>query len=114
MSKRPDWSSEERAVQAVQLAFDLSNDIQRTFRVAAAMQDMGTSDMVRKVLHLPYRRKRLRPRLTLTLKDTDFEVLAERYGLDPSDRLAIRQRVSEELRAFSETYLTEAPARDKP
>ena len=46
MSKRQDWSSEERAVQAVQLAFDLSNDIQRTFRVAAAMQDMRTTDMV--------------------------------------------------------------------
>lgn len=110
MSKRQDWSKEERAVQAVQLAFDLSNDIQRTFRVAAAMQDMGTSDMVRKVLHLPYRKKRLRPRLTLTLKESDFEVLAERYGLDPADRLAIRQKVSEELREFSLSYLSEAPA----
>lgn len=112
MSKRQDWSKEERAVQAVQLAFDLSNDIQRTFRVAAAMQDMGTSDMVRKVLHLPYRKKRVRPRLTLTLKESDFEVLAERYGLDPSDRLAIRQKVSEELRAFSLSYLSESPPPD--
>lgn len=112
MSKRQDWSREERAVQAVQIAFDLSNDIQRTFRVAAAMQDMGTSDMVRKVLHLPYRKKRVRPRLTLTLKEEDFEVLAERYGLDPSDRLAIRQKVSEELRAFSLSYLSESPSTD--
>lgn len=114
MSKRQDWSKEEQAVQAVQLAFDLSNDIQRTFRVAAAMQDMGTSDMVRKVLHLPYRKKRLRPRLTLTLKESDFEVLAERYGLEPNDRLTIRQKVSEELRAFSQTYLSESPPGDKP
>ena len=114
MSKRQDWSKEEQAVQAVQVAFDLSNDIQRSFRVAAAMQDMGTSDMVRKVLHLPYRKKRLRPRLTLTLKDTDFEVLAERYGLDPSDRATIRQKVSEELRRFSEAYLTEGSSGGNP
>lgn len=54
MAKKQDWSREEQAVQAVQMAFDLSNDIQRAFRVSAAMQDMTTADMVRKVLHLRF------------------------------------------------------------
>lgn len=107
MRKRQDWSKEESAVQAVQLAFDLSNDIQRAFRVAAAMQDMGSSDMVRKVLKLPYRTQRLRPRLTVTLRDEDFHELAERYGLAAEDRAMIRQRVADELQQFATTYLTE-------
>jgi len=108
MAKKPDWSKEEQAVQAVQLAFDLSNDIQRAFRVSAALQDMTTADMVRKVLQLPYRKNRTRPRLTITLRDEDFEVLAKKYGLDPNDRAAIRQRVAGELQAFARHYLAES------
>jgi len=88
MAKKQDWSREEQAVQAVQMAFDLSNDIQR------------------KVLHLPYRKGRARPRLTVTLKDEDFELLARKYELDPQDRAAIRQRVAEELQGFARQYLT--------
>lgn len=107
MARIPDWSKEEQAVQAVQMAFDLSNDIQRAFRVSAALQDMTTSDMVRKVLQLPYRKGRARPRLTITLKDEDFDLLARKYGLDPQDRATIRQRVSEELQGFARHYLTE-------
>ncbi|KPQ28980.1 hypothetical protein [Marinobacter halophilus] len=108
MAKKPDWSKEEQAVQAVQLAFDLSNDIQRAFRVSAALQDMSTADMVRKVLQLPYRRARARPRLTVTLKDEDFELLAQKYRLDPQDRAAIRHRVAEELQGFARNYLTDS------
>lgn len=107
MSKRPDWSKEEQAVEAVQLAFDMSNEIQKSFRVAAAMQDMTTPDMVRKVLHLPYRKRRRRPRLTVTLREEDFAELASRYNLDPDDRLAIRQKVAEELMVFARGYLGE-------
>lgn len=107
MAKTRDWSKEERAVQAMQMAFDLSNDIQRAFRVSAALQDMNTADMVRKVLQLPYRKNRARPRLTVTLRDEDFDVLARKYNLAPEDRAAIRQRVAEELQAFARSYLTE-------
>ncbi|MFL1456282.1 hypothetical protein ACJO5Y_17725 [Marinobacter sp. GN3S48] len=107
MAKTRDWSKEERAVQAMQMAFDLSNDIQRAFRVSAALQDMNTADMVRKVLQLPYRKNRARPRLTVTLRDEDFDVLARKYNLAPEDRAAIRLRVAEELQAFARSYLTE-------
>ncbi|PSF05080.1 hypothetical protein C7H09_15860 [Marinobacter fuscus] len=107
MAKKKDWSKEEQAVQAVQVAFDLSNDIQRAFRVSAALQDMTTADMVRKVLQLPYRKARARPRLTVTLKDEDFELLAEKYALNTADRAEIRQRVAAELKDFAQHYLTE-------
>lgn len=107
MSEKKDWSKEVKAVQAVQLAFDLSSDIQRAFRVAAAMQDLNTSAMVRKVLHLPYRKKRIRPRLTVSLHDEDFEQLAQRYGLPPEDRAAIRHRVAEELGEFASAFVAE-------
>lgn len=98
-------SKEEPAVQTVQMAFDPSNDIQQAFRVSAALQNMNTSDMVRKVLQLPYQRHRARPRLTVTLKDEDFNLLAQKYGLDPQNRTAIRQRVSDELQVFARNYL---------
>lgn len=107
MSDKKDWPKEVEALQAVQLAFDLSSDIQRAFRVAAAMQDLNTSSMVRKVLSLPYRRKRIRPRLTVTLHEEDFEQLAARYQLPASDRVAIRQRVAEELGQFATAFLAE-------
>lgn len=108
MESKPDWSKEEQAVQAVQMAFDLSNDIQRAFRISAALQDMTSSDMVRKVLQLPYQKNRARPRLTITLKDEDFELLAQKYDLDPQNRATIRQRVSEDLRVFARNYLTDS------
>ena len=73
---------------------------------AAAMQDVATADRVRKVLPLTYRKGRARPRLTVTLKDEDFELLARKYELDPQDRAAIRQRVAEELQGFARQYLT--------
>lgn len=107
MSDKKDWPEEVRALKAVQVAFDMSSDIQRAFRVAAAMQDLNTSSMVRKVLQLPYRKKRIRPRLTVTLHDEDFEQLAVRYGLPANDRAAIRQRVSEELGLFATTFLAD-------
>ncbi|MGP4844561.1 hypothetical protein ACTXGQ_10555 [Marinobacter sp. 1Y8] len=106
MSTKSDWSREVKAVQAVQMAFDLSSDIQRAFRVASVMQDLNTSDMVRKVLGLPYKRKRVRPRLTVTLHDDDFEELAKRYGLKPEERAEIRERVSEDLQRFASTFLS--------
>ncbi|TBW55442.1 hypothetical protein EZI54_11485 [Marinobacter halodurans] len=105
MKKQSDWSREYKAVRAVQMAFDLSSDIQRAFRVAAVMQDLTPSDMVRKVLGLSYRKKRIRPRLTVTLHEEDFVALAARYDLSPEDRAAIRERVSEELGGFARTFL---------
>ncbi|MDX1757352.1 MAG: hypothetical protein R3175_14945 [Marinobacter sp.] len=107
MTDKKHWSEEVKAVQAVQLAFDLSSDIQRAFRVAAAMQDLNTSAMVRKVLQLPYRKKRIRPRLTVTLHDDDFEQLAQRYGLPADDRAAIRQKVADELSHFASTFVAD-------
>lgn len=91
------------------MAFDLSNEIQRAFRVSAALQDVSTANMVRKVLQLPYRKNRARPRLTVTLRDEDFEILARKYGLSPDDRVAIRQKVAEELQTFARSYLTTDP-----
>ena len=92
MSGKRDWSKEERAVQAVQMAFDLSNEIQRAFRVSAALQDVSTANMVRKVLKLPY----------------DFDILARKYGLAADDRVAIRQKVAEELQTFARSYLPDS------
>jgi len=89
------------------MAFDLSNDIQRAFRISAALQDMTSSDMVRKVLQLPYQKNRARPRLTISLKDEDFERLAWKYDLEPQDRASIRRRVSEDLQTFARNYLNE-------
>lgn len=107
MNEDEKWPHEVRAVKSVQLAFDLSADIQRAFRVSAAMQDMATPDMVRKVLGLPYKRGQLRPRLTLTLQPEDFDALAQKYQLDATDQLAIKKRVSEELMLFARQFMND-------
>ena len=56
----------------------------------------------RKILQLPYNKRPVRPRLTVSLKPDDFELLAERYELSPEDQQAIREKVSLELIAYAE------------
>jgi len=41
-----------------------------------------------------------RPRLTVTLSESDYALLASRYGLKPDDRLGIKEKATRELMAF--------------
>ena len=57
--------------------------------------------MIRLILGLKVTAKRVRPRLTMSLKEQDYEELAKKYGLNTNERLAIKAKIIEEIRDFA-------------
>jgi hypothetical protein len=96
------WQKEQSAIKAIQVAFDISAEAQKIIKQEALANNLNPPDQIRKILGLSYNKKPVRPRLTVTLKDEDFEVLGQRYGLDPKDQTAIREKVVEELLTFAQ------------
>ncbi len=96
------WRSTEPALRAVQVAFDVSASVLHAVRKAAFEAELSQPDMVRRILQLPVSRPPKRPRLTVSLGPNDYQILGGRYGLDPSDALAIKERVLVELQQFAE------------
>lgn len=97
------WQASEEAIRAVQVAFDVEESVITAVRKAAFDSGLSTSDQVRVVLGLAVIRQPKRPRLTVSLSPDDYRNLGERYGLDATDRLAIKERVVADLIRFSET-----------
>ncbi|MDO5693407.1 MAG: hypothetical protein Q4G70_13200 [Pseudomonadota bacterium] len=95
------WQGSDQALRAVQVAFDVEEAVMEAVRVAAFQANVSTSTQIRHVLGLPVPAERpKRPRLTVTLSGDDYALLAERYGLAPDDRLAIKEAATRELIAF--------------
>lgn len=97
INSKPKWEKEKAAVTAVQLAFDLGVDTQTAIKKQALDEHLNTSDFIRKVLGLHYKSKPVRPRLTLSLSEDDFSALAKEYGVDPQDRLKIKELAAKRL-----------------
>ena len=94
------WQGSERALAAVQVAFDVEEAVMEAIRIAAFRENVSTSQQIRGVLGLPVADRPKRPRLTVTLDAADYALLAERYGLPPDDRLGIKEAATRELIAF--------------
>jgi len=104
MQKKPArWSGSDEALRAVQVAFDVEGAVLDAVRRAAFENHLSNSDQIRTLLELPTASKPKRPRLTVSLSAADYELLAERYGLDSQDRLSIKERVTAELIQFAKT-----------
>lgn len=100
-AKPPRWQGADQALRAVQVAFDVEEAVLEAVRVAAFHAHVSTSTQIRQVLGLPVPHERpKRPRLTVTLSAEDYALLAERYGLHPDERLAIKEAATRELMAF--------------
>lgn len=97
------WQKEQSAIKAIQVAFDISAEAQKIIKQEALANNLNPPDQIRKILGLSYNKKPVRPRLTVTLKDDDFVILGQRYGIDPKDQTAIREKVAEELLAFAQS-----------
>lgn len=95
------WSESDKAIRATQVAFDVENEIIDTIKIKACEQGVTASDMIRLILGLEVTAKRVRPRLTMSLKEQDYKELANKYGLMASERLAIKARIIEEIRDFA-------------
>ena len=78
--------------------FELERTLMRKVRMAAAKQNLSTSDYVRRIVGLPYA-KIQRPRISLSFGDRDLELLAERYDQPSADRNTLRRRVMDEIHA---------------
>ena len=109
--RRPEhWQGSDTALRAVQVAFDVSEAVMESVRVAAFQDNVSTSTEIRKVLGLPVGERPKRPRLTVTLVAQDYALLAQRFGLPADDRLGIKEAATQALIAF---HSTATPARKK-
>lgn len=96
--KIPDkWQSSVKAMKAVQVAFDMDEKIQLSIRKEAVDAGLSPSDQIRDILGLPINKRPKRPRLTVSLAPTDYEVLAEKYGLEVEQQLEIKKRLMDDL-----------------
>lgn len=95
------WSGSDDALRAVQVAFDVELAVMDAIRKAAFHNNLSTSDQIRQVLDLSVSTRPKRPRLTVSLTAHDYGLLAQRYGLDEADRLAIKERVTQDLIRFA-------------
>lgn len=91
------WEEERRAIKAVQIAFDVGDEVQYLIKREALDQGINPPDRIRQILGLPVNKKPLRPRLSISLSETDFQILGDRFDVDPGDRLALRQMAAETL-----------------
>ncbi len=97
------WQTSDEAIRAVQVAFDVEGAVLEAIRRAAFENNLSTSDQIRSVLGLAVTQRPKRPRLTVSLTPADYETLAARYAVVATDRLAIKERVTDELIRFAHT-----------
>ncbi len=91
------WAKEKKAAKAIQVAFDVGNDVQTKIKKEALDHNLSASDRVRQILGLEVTSKPKRPRLSISLSTQDFVVLAEKYGMDQNDNVGIKQKAAEAL-----------------
>lgn len=91
------WQSSDKAVKAVQVAFDVDDRIQAKVRMEAAERGITPSDRLRELLELGSPSRPKRPRLTLSLTPQDYQKLGQRYDVAPEDTLEIKRLAIETL-----------------
>ncbi len=93
--------------QTIKLSNGMDNEsIECDLRVAnkiideAIRGEMRLSDVVRRIVELPVAHQEA-VHIPVTLSDEDYALLAIRYGIQASDRVAIKRRIFEDLSNFS-------------
>lgn len=84
-------------MKAVQVAFDMDEKIQLAIRKEALEAGLSPSDQIRDILGLPTNKRPKRPRLTVSLSPADYQVLAEKYQLEPDQQLEIKRKLMDDL-----------------
>lgn len=96
--KIPDkWQSSVKAIKAVQVAFDMDEKIQLSIRKEALDAGLSPSDQIREILGLPINKKPKRPRLTVSLAPSDYQILALKYQLTADNQLEIKKKLMDDL-----------------
>ncbi|MCL1065905.1 hypothetical protein L2735_03670 [Shewanella olleyana] len=94
------WIKNQQAAKATQVAFDLDEKFQYLIRKAALDAGVSPSDQIRAILGLEVTKRPKRPRLTVSLSQDDYAILAQRYGLESDAQLEIKKRVLDDLVQF--------------
>ena len=95
------WTKSDKNIRAVQVIFELEQAQSRALRISAINQDLSPSDYIRDIVGLS-RKKPVRPRLTISLTEEDYKVLAKRYKLKLEEKEKIRARIKDEIIKASE------------
>ena len=96
------WSEERKNIKAVQIAFDLGEKIQYHIRKEALDMSINPTDRIRQILNLEVSPRSVRPRLSISLSESDFQILAKKYKLAEDDRVGIKKKAAEELISYVE------------
>jgi hypothetical protein len=90
------WQSEVNALKKVQVQFEFQTNINKQITHDAAESAIKPSDVVRRLVGLPFK-KIQRIRLGLSLNKDELQSLAVRYKLEPSNEKELKRRVMEEV-----------------
>ena len=90
------WTNSDKSIRAVQVVFELEQVQSRSLRINAIKQDLSPSDYIRDIIGLP-RKKPVRPRLSISLSEDDYKLLAKRYKLKVNEKDKIRECIKDEL-----------------
>lgn len=93
------WVKEKDALKKVQIHFAFQQETIASIRHDAADDNINPSDIVRKIVGLPYT-KIQRARIGLSFNHQDLEYLAKRYGLEEVNERELRRRVMEEINLY--------------
>jgi hypothetical protein len=83
--------------KTTQVAFELSDEGYKKLKIEAAMDDITPAEKAREALGLRVRPKKAKAKLIVRLSERDFMFLALRYGIDPEDKLSIRNAAADQL-----------------
>lgn len=90
------WTESKKSIRAVQVIFELEQQESRALRIKAIERNLSPSDYIRDIIGLP-RKKPIRPRLSISLSEDDYKILATRYNLNPDEKNLIRAKIKQEL-----------------
>ncbi len=91
------WRSEQRAVKATQMAFDVGDEVQYQLRLEALKLGITPSERIRQILGLATSGRTKRPRLSISLSEADFSSLAESYDISDANRIEIKKYAAQML-----------------
>jgi len=94
-------NSSSKTSKTTQVAFELSDEGYKQLKIDAAIDDITPAEKAREILGLHVKTKKAKAKLIVRFSERDFTLLALRYGIDPEDKLAIRNMAEEFL---SEEY----------
>lgn len=90
------WKKEAEQLKKVQINFSFKTSVDQALRHEAVDKEMTPSNLLREKLGLEAKQA-VRQRLGVSLDDSDFEVLAKKYQLDPNERNAIKKKATEDI-----------------